>query len=67
MYGGDLLREVRSMLTDVQWKILADFPKALFKTNGIRIVTSTERAAYNHLNNLPEDIVPVERLKDNAR
>ena len=65
-HGGDLLRDVRSMITEVEWKILVDFPGALFKINGIRIATSTERAAYNLLNNLPEDIVPVERLKEKA-
>ena len=46
VHGGDLLRDVRSMFAEVQWKVLADFPKALFKTNGIRIAISAERAAY---------------------
>ena len=66
VHGGDLLREVRSMLAEVQWKVLADFPWAIFKTNDIRIGTSAERAAYNLLANLPEDVVPVERLKEKA-
>ena len=65
-HGGDLLRDVRSMFAEVKWKVLADFPGALFKTNGIRIAISAERAAYNLLNNLPEDVVPVERLKEKA-
>ena len=66
VHGGDLFRDVRSMLSAVEWKVLADFPGALFKTNGIRIATPAERAAYNLLNNLPENVVPVERLKDKA-
>ena len=37
-----------------------------FKTNSIRKATSTQRAAYNLLNSLPEDVVPVERLKEKA-
>ena len=61
-HGGDLFHDVRSMLAEVEWKALADFPWALFKTNGIRIATSAERAAYNLLANLYEDVVPVERL-----
>ena len=65
-HGGDLLRDVRSMFAEVEWKVLADFPRALFKTNGVCIATSAERAAYNLLNNLPEDVVPVERLKETA-
>ena len=65
-YGGDLLRDVRSMFAEVKWKVLADFPGALFKTNGIRIATSVERAAYNLLNNQPKDVVRVERLKEKA-
>ena len=52
VHGGDLLREVRSMLVEAQWKVLADFSGALFKTNGIRITTSAKRAAYNLLANL---------------
>ena len=51
-HGGDLLREVRSMFAKVEWNVLADFPGALFKTNGIRIATSAERAAYKLLKNL---------------
>ena len=39
--------------------VLVDFPKALFKTNGIRIATSAEHVAYNLLANLPENVVPV--------
>ena len=64
VHGGDLLREVRSMLAKVQKKVLADFPSALYKTNGLRIATSAECAAYNLLVNLPEDVVPVDRLKE---
>ena len=37
---------------------------ALFLTNGIRIAISAERAAYSLLNNLSENVVPVERLKE---
>ena len=65
-HGGDLFRDVRSMFFEVEWKVLADFFRALFKTNGIRVATSAERAAYNLLNNLPEDVVPVEHLKEKA-
>ena len=65
-HGGDLLRDVRSMFAEVEWKVSADFPGALFKTNGICIAISAERASYNLLNNLREDIVPVERLKEKA-
>ena len=65
-HGGDLLRDVRSMFAEVEWKVLADFPGALFKTSGIRISTSAERSAYNLLNNIPEDVVLVERLKEKA-
>ena len=65
-HGGDLFRDVRLMFAKVQWKVFADFPRALFKTNGIRMATSAERAAYNLLNNLPEDVVPVDRLKEKA-
>ena len=65
-HGGDLLRDMRSMFAEVEWKVLVDFPGALFKMNGIRIATSAERAAYNLLNNLPENVVPVERLKEKA-
>ena len=66
VHGGDLLRDVRLMFAKVEWKVLADFPRALFKTIGIRFATSAEHAAYNILNNLSEDIVPVERLKEKA-
>ena len=45
VHGGDLLRDVRLMFAEVEWKVLADFPRALFKTNGVRIATSAERAA----------------------
>ena len=45
VHGGDLLRDVRSMVAEVQWKVLADFAGTLFKTNGIRISTLAERAA----------------------
>ena len=65
-HGGDLPRDMRAMLAEVEWNILADFPGALFKTNGIRIAISAERAAYILLNNLPENVVPVERLKEKA-
>ena len=54
------------MFAEVEWKVLADFPGALFKTNGIRITTSAKRAAYILLTNLAEDVVPVERLKEKA-
>ena len=47
VHGGDLRCEVRSMLADVQYKILADFPKALFKSNGPRVATSAELPACN--------------------
>ena len=65
-HGVDLCREVRSMFAEVEWKVLAYFFGALFKTNGIRIATSAERAAYNLLNNLSEDVVTVERLNEKA-
>ena len=65
-HGGDLLRDVRSMFAEVQWKVLADFSRALFKTSGICIATSAKRAAYNLLNNLPDDVVIVDRLKQKA-
>ena len=29
-HGGDLLRDVRSMFAQVEWKVLADFPRARF-------------------------------------
>ena len=61
-----MLPDVRLMFAEVEWKVFADFLRALFKTNGVRIATSAERAAYNLLNNLPEDVVPVERLKEKA-
>ena len=67
VHGGDPLRDVRSMLAEVQWTVLADFPKALFKTNGICIATSAERTPYNLLANLPENVVPVDCLKEKAR
>ena len=54
------------MLADVQWNVLADFSKTLFKTKGIRITTSAEREAYNHLANLYENVVPVKRLTNKA-
>ena len=66
VHGGDLDRDVRLMFSEVEWKVLADFPRALFKTNGVRIATSADGAAYNLLNNLPEDVVPVERLIEKA-
>ena len=66
VHGSDLLRDVRLMFAEVEWKVLADFPGVLFKTNRICIATSAERATYNLLNNLPEDVVPVERLKEKA-
>ena len=62
-HGGDLLLDVLSMFAEVQWKVVADFSRALFKTNGIRIATSAKHAAYNLLNNLPQDVVPIDRLK----
>ena len=65
-HGGEMLRYVRSMFAEVEWKVFADFPGALLKTTGICIATSAERAAYNLLNYLPEDVVPVERLKEKA-
>ena len=65
-HGGDLLCDVRSMFTELQWKVLADFPRTLFKTNGVCIATSAERAAYHLLDNLPEDVVFVDRLKKKA-
>ena len=55
------------MFAKVEWKVFADFPRAFFQTYGVRIATTTERAAYNLLNNLPEDVVPVERLKKKVK
>ena len=65
-HAGKLLHDVRSMLAEVEWKALADIPGALFKTNGVCIATSAERAAYNLFANLPENVVPVERLNEKA-
>ena len=65
-HGGDLLRDVSSMPAEVQWQVLADFARALFKTNGICIATSAERGTYNILNNLSEDVVSVDRLKEKS-
>ena len=45
VHGGYLLREMRSLFAKVQLIVLAEFPRALVKTNGIRISTSAERAA----------------------
>ena len=64
--SGDMISDVRTMFAEVQCKVFADFPGALFKTNGICIATSAERAAYNLLNNLLEDVLPVERLNEKA-
>ena len=63
----ELLSDLRSMLAKVNWKALAEFSGALFKTNGVRIATSAERAAYNILAHLPEDVASVEQLKEKAR
>ena len=66
VHGGELLRDVRSMLAEVQWKVLADFPRALWKTNGNRIASPAERAAFNIMANLPEDEIVPDRLREKA-
>ena len=67
VHGGELLRDGRSMLAEVQWKVLADLPRPLFKTNYVCVETSDECAEYNFLANLPEmNVIPVERLKGKA-
>ena len=66
VHGGELLRDVRSMLAEVQWKVLADFPRALWKTNGNRIASPAERAAFNLMANLPEDVIIPDLLREKA-
>ena len=65
-HGGDLLRDVRSMIAEVEWNLLAAFFGALFKINGICIATSAERGTYNRLNFIADDVVTVESLKEEA-
>ena len=65
-HGGDLLRDVRSMFTEVQWKVIADFPKrALQDQRHSRSDLGGVRRK-QLLNNLFEDVVLVDRLKEKA-
>ena len=52
------------MLAEIQWKVLADFPRALWQTNGIRIASPAEQAAFNFIANLPEDVILPDRLRE---
>ena len=66
-HGGNTLWAVRALLADVQWKLLAEYPDCLWKRYDPRISTSTERAAYNLMVNLPGELIPFERLNEKAR
>ena len=66
VHCGKLLRDVRSMLAEVQWKVLADIPRALWKTNGNRIVSTAEQAAFNLMANLPENVIVPDLLMEKA-
>ena len=54
------------MLAEVQWKVLADLPRALWTTNGNRIASPKERAAFNLMANLPEDVIVPDWLREKA-
>ena len=65
--NADDRRAFRSFLAEAQWKIVACIPRELYKTYGTRIATPIERVAYNFMQHLPKEIVPMERLKEKAR
>ena len=54
------------MLAKVQWNVLADFPRALYKTNENRIASPAERAASNLMNNLSENMIIPDQVREKA-
>ena len=54
------------MLAEVQWKVLANFPRALWKTSGKRIASPAEQTAFNLMANLPKNVIVPGRLREKA-
>ena len=57
----------RRFLSEIQWKLFANFPRNLWKCYGLRLANPEEKAAYNLMAHLPRDVVPIKRLTDKAR
>ena len=60
-------QETQLFLAEVQWKIIVKFNPMLWKCLGTRWASPTERAMYNFMATLPQDIMPLERLREKAR
>ena len=60
-------QQTQLFLSEVQWKLVVTFNPMLWKILGMRWASPTERATYNLMATLPQDIMPLERLEEKAR
>ena len=60
-------QQMQLFQAEVEWKLVVTFNPMLLKSLGLQWASPTERAMYNIMATLPQDIMPRVRLREKAR